>query len=314
MSKTLLLMILIAFLIVINFLFIFNSDDSGDSPLSNAAGLNKNVFSASQAYVFPLAESNYMPLLNSGFARPIINAKSAVLYDLRAERALYENNTKQKLPVASLTKILSAVIALENLDLADIVIIPQEALRVDEEKQTLYLDERLTVENLLKLMLIESSNDSAKALALYAGEKGIDFTAKMNEKAFALGMVDSFFLDTAGLNDEAYSTVEDLVKLVKYALKYELIWDILAKKNVIIKSEDGRIEHQVKSTNQLFGVLPDIFGGKTGYTDGALGCMILVVDIPGENDKIISVVLGSSDRFGDTAKLINWAKAAWRWE
>ena len=62
------------------------------------------------------------------------------------------------------------------------------------------------------------------------------------------------------------------------------------------------------------GVIPDIFGGKTGNTDGALGCMILVVDIPDKNDKLISVVLGSRSRFDDTKKLINWAKEAYRWE
>src|SRR3989344_4574080 len=136
----------------------------------------------------------------------------------------------------------------------------------------------------------------------------------MNEKAQTLGMIDSLFIDPAGLNDEAYSTVEDLVKLVKYSLKHELIWDILTEKSITVRSTDGKIEHNLENTNQLLGVIPDMIGGKTGHTNNASGCMILVIDIPGKNDKIVSIVLGTSSRFDDTKKLIDWVKESYRWE
>ena len=77
---------------------------------------------------------------------------------------------------------------------------------------------------------------------------------------------------------------------------------------------DEKIKHFTKNTNLLLGVIPNIIGGKTGYTDSALGCLILVVEIPGQNDNIVSVVLGSNDRFGDSQKLINWSKTAYRWQ
>ena len=203
---------------------------------------------------------------------------------------------------------------LENLNLDDIVVVSKEALKVDDEKQSLYLNEEITVQNLLKLMLIESSNDAAYALAYHANNKGINFVDKMNEKAQLLNMNDSNFLDPAGLNDNAYSTSEDLVKLIKYSFKYDLVWEILTEKSIVVKSVDGKIEHKVESTDQLLGIIPDIFGGKTGNTDKALGCMILVVDIPDKNDKLISVALGSRLRFDDTKKLIDWAKSAHRWD
>ena len=137
---------------------------------------------------------------------------------------------------------------------------------------------------------------------------------EMNDTARLLQMTETKFLDPAGLNDSAYSTVEDMTKLVRNAVAEDIIWDITMEKSTSVKSIDGAIEHKIENTNQLFGIIPDVVGGKTGYTDNALGCMILIVNIPGKNDKLISIVLGSKDRFGDTQKLINWTKSSYSWE
>src|SRR3989338_1907071 len=307
-GKLYILAISLAGLVVVNVFFIMDSSQKNN--LANA----EPAFNSYQAYVLPISEPSYFPIYDPKTEKPIIDGKSGLVYDTRSGRVLFTKNPRIKLPVASLTKILSAVVVLENLDMKEAVVIPKEALKVDDEKQSLYLGEEITVQNLLKLMLIESSNDAAYALAWYANNKGINFVDKMNEKAQLLSMSDSSFLDPAGLNDEGYSSSEDLVKLIKYALKYDLIWEILTEKSVVVKSTDGKIEHKIENTDQLLGVIPDIFGGKTGYTDGALGCMILVVDIPDKNDKLISIVLGSRSRFDDTKKLIDWVKASYRWE
>lgn len=307
-SKLYVLAVVLAGLIIVNVVFIM--DSSRKNNLANA----EPGFNSSQAYILPVSEPSYFPIYDSKTERPVLDAKSVLIYDTRSGRFLFDKNSRIKLPVASLTKILSAIIVLENFDIKESVVIPKEALRVDEEKQSLYLNEEITIENLLKLMLIESSNDAAYALAYYTNTKGINFVDKMNEKAQLLNMVDSNFLDPAGLNDNAYSSAEDLLKLVRYSFQYDLIWEILTEKSIIVKSNDGKIEHKVESTDQLLGVIPDIFGGKTGNTDGALGCMILVVDIPDKNDKLISIVLGSRSRFDDTKKLIDWVKSAYRWD
>lgn len=283
---------------------------SSGQPL-NASQLN---IGSGAAYIFPIAESSYLPVLNTAIERPQLTARSAIVYDTRSSRFLYSKNPEERLPIASLTKLLSAVVVLENLNLDDIVRVPKEAVRVDGEKQTLYLDENIRVRDLLKMMLVESSNDAAYALMHYASSSGLNPIVLMNKKAVEIGMSDSIFHDPAGLNDDALSTSDDLLKLVRYSLKLDDLWAMLGEKTAKAYSVNGKIEHQINSTNQLLGAIPDIIGGKTGYTDGALGCMILVVDVPGKNDKLISIVLGSAERFTDTEKLVNWVKRAYSWD
>src|SRR3989344_1349545 len=307
-SKLYILAISLAGLVIVSIVFVMDSSQNNNFVNAELA------FNSSQAYLLPISEPSYFPIFDSSKIKPVIDAKAGLVYDTRSGRFLFAKNSRIKLPVASLTKILSAIVVLENLDTKETVVIPKEALRVDEEKQSLYLGEEITIQNLLRLMLIESSNDAAYALAYYANTKGINFVDKMNEKAQLLNMSDSNFLDPAGLNDNAYSSVEDLLKLVKYSFRYDQIWEILIEKSIVVKSNDGKIEHKIESTDQLLGVIPDIFGGKTGYTDSALGCMILVVNIPDKNDKLISIVLGSRSRFDDTNKLIDWVKSAYRWD
>ena len=209
---------------------------------------------------------------------------------------------------------MTAVVVLENLSLDDIVTITEDSMRVDGKKQDLYLGEKMSIRNLLKLLLIESSNDAAYALAGHAKKLGIDFIGAMNTKAGALGMTDTIFNDPAGLNDNAHSTVKDLAKLVEYSLSYQEIWDISSEKTAIVESSDERIKHSITSTNRLLGMIKDIIGGKTGFTDGALQCMILVTSVQGYSGKLISIVLGSQDRFGDTQKLIEWTRTAYGWQ
>ena len=314
-SKLYILAVMLAGLVVVNVLFVVPVPSAPVPILNNLLKPSQGLaVSATQAYLLPISEPSYFPIYDAKTEKPEIGAKAGLVYDTRSGRFLFAKNPKIKLPVASLTKILSAVVVLENFDTKEAIVIPKEVLKVDDEKQSLYLGEEITVQNLLKMMLIESSNDAAYALAYYANGKGINFAEKMNEKARLLSMNDSNFLDPAGLNDDAYSTSEDLVKLIRYSFKYDLIWEILTEKSIVVKSTDGKIEHKLENTNQLLGVVPDIFGGKTGYTDSALGGMILVVDIPDKNDKLISVILGSRSRFDNTKKLIDWVKSAYRWD
>src|SRR3989344_7435779 len=302
--------ILIIALFVVNFVLLFkNSRDN----FTISYSFEEVGDIRERAYILPISAPNYIPILDSNISRPSVSAKSAIVYDTSSSRFLYDKNTEMKLPIASLTKIITAVAVLENMSLDDIVTIAEDSMGVDGEKQDLYLGEKISIRNLLKLLLIESSNDAAYALANHAKKQGIDFIGAMNIKAGALGMRDTVFNDPAGLNDSAYSTARDLVKLVEYSLVYQEIWDISSEKTAIVESSDERIKHSITSTNRLLGMIKDIIGGKTGFTDGALQCMILVTSVPGYPGKLISIVLGSQDRFGDTQKLIEWTRQAYRW-
>ena len=129
------------------------------------------------------------------------------------------------------------------------------------------------------MMLVESSNDAAYALAAYAKASGLDFVALMNQKAWTLGMHDCTFSDPAGLDDTAYCTADDIIRLVRGSLRQTpQLWPVMATQRLTVLSADGRISHAVVSTNELFDEFTGIIGGKTGNSDGALGCMLLVVN------------------------------------
>lgn len=268
-----------------------------------------------EAYVLPVLETTYFPLLNSSIPQPTVSAKSFLVLDTETERTLYSRGADQKLPVASLTKIMTAMVVLDSYNLNDIVTVASGSVRVDNERQDLYLGERISVIDLLQMLLVKSSNDAAYALAGHGQKSGIRLVEKMNEKAFQLGMANSLFFDPAGLEDDAYSTAQDLRKMMLYSFKnYKELWSITKIQNKTITSADGKFRHDLVSTNKLFGTINGIDGGKTGYTDGALGCMILITKVPNENSEIISIVLGSTDRFGDTKALIDWIFTAYRWK
>ncbi len=271
------------------------------------------IFHDNQAFIFPPNPISYLPVLNTSMNEITLDAKSAILYDTKSDRNLFEKNIKEKLPIASLTKVMNAVVVWEKFSPNDVVTIKSSAVGVDGQRKDLYVDETLSVHNLMQMMFIESSNDAAYALRDYAASHSVDLVAEMNKKASELGMSDTHFVDPAGLDDTGYSTASDLVKGVAYALRYDAIWSLSRKSTATIISTDGKITHEIKSTDQLLGVLSDIVGGKTGYTDSALGCMILIVDAPDQGDRIIAIILGSHDRFGDMKNLISWARRAYRW-
>jgi len=285
---------------------------------------NSNLaFQDNQAFILPPNPVSYLPVLDTSTKEVVLDAKSAILYDVKSDRNLFEKNIKEKLPIASLTKVMNAIVVWEKFSPNDIVTIQSSAVGVDGQRKDLYVGETLSVHDLMQMMFIESSNDAAYALRDYASSHSFDLVAEMNAKALALGMYNTRFIDPAGLDDTGYSTVSDMVKGVVYALRYDAIWGFSRKATATIVSTDGKITHEIKSTDQLLGVLEDIVGGKTGYTDNALGCMILIVDAPTQSgiannspagrNRIIAIILGSHDRFGDMKNLISWAKQAYRW-
>jgi len=265
-------------------------------------------FNTTQAYILPVSDPSNFPIAYSDAGKPVISAKAALVYDLNSDRILFSRNPRTKLPVASLTKLVTALVVREYTDLREEVIVPKEAVRVDKEKQDLFANETLTTEQLLTVMLVGSSNDAAYALSSHVASKGINFVEAMNRKAMEIGMTESQFIDPAGLDDKGYSTAQDIAKLLKRALRDNVIQEILITPAVSLG------DRQFKNTNQLLDSINNIQGGKTGNTETALGCMVLSVDIGNRRDTIITVVLGSRGRFEETQILVNWALTSHRWE
>lgn len=267
---------------------------------------------AVQAYMLPVTNASYLLVRDTSVADPVLDASAAVVYDTETGQYLYEKNIDTRVPIASLTKLLSALVVQDHFTDQEVVTIASSSIRVDGQKQTLYDGERMHVHDLVSMMLVESSNDAAYALAAYARSLGIDFVAAMNTKARSIGMDDCLFTDPAGLDDAAYCTIRDLIVLTRHVLRQApTLWPITAQQHLSVVSADGRLIHPIKSTNELLGQIPGIIGGKTGNTDGALGCLILVVNIPGKDDILITIVLGSRTRFGDTKALVEWTGRAY---
>ena len=202
---------------------------------------------------------------------------------------------------------MTAVIVLENYNLDEIIEIPLSAIRREGVRGDLKPDELITVRSLLSIMLIDSSNDAAFALA----KKRADFISLMNKKAKELGLANTHFSNSDGLDEPGnYSSALDIKKIFSYLVNtYPEAFEILKIKNMVVYSADGKIEHRLKNTNELLGNVDEVEVGKTGYTDEAGGSLILLT-----KNNIITVVLGSPDRFSESEKLIQWLKSAYIWE
>ncbi|MEK7507131.1 MAG: serine hydrolase [Patescibacteria group bacterium] len=310
--KNVLPTILVVTLVVWGMFFAVSKSKIAQAPVRpSSAEMNFDA----RAFILPVTETTYLPIRNFNIADPEPEAKAVGLFDVHSEKYLYSKNINERLPIASVVKLMTAIVIMENLALNDIYTVAAEDINVDGKGADLSKGEKIKGGDLFKIMLIKSSNDAALTFARQAERQGINLVARLNEKAKLLGMNDSKFTDPAGLDDsDAFSTVDDLIKLVRYVEKYPIIWETLTTRIADVGSADGAYQHHLINTNQLLERMPNIIGGKTGYTDGALETMVLEVSINGGRDKLVSILLGSRDRFGETKQLIEWGVSAYRWK
>ncbi|MBU1178905.1 serine hydrolase [Patescibacteria group bacterium] len=245
---------------------------------------------------------------NAENAAPLnLEAKSACVFDLVKNRFVFELNKDIQLPLASLAKLMTAAEAKENLLPTTLVEISKEALLMEGDSG-LAVGETWRLPDILKIMLISSSNDAAYAIAssLSAGLKPDDseFVGLMNKKARELGLEQAYFLNATGLDISkeiagAAGSCSDITKLIVYILKeYPELLEATTKEIMILNGKE------FKNTNKLLPNLPVLLGSKTGFSDLAGGNLIVVVD-KGLGYPMILTVLGSSldGRFSDVQTL-----------
>lgn len=250
-----------------------------------------------------------------------LEARAAIVLDRQTGKILYKKNMDEKLAIASLTKLVTALVVIENTNLTEVAVISKKAVETEGNRVDLWPQETITIKNLLYALLISSSNDAAVALAEHFDlsrpdviRDGVNFVELMNDRVKNLGLKDTHFSNPAGLDDpENFSTAYDLAKITSFLLDRSLIFEILKIPRIKIYSTNGRINHLLLNTNKLLGKLPIIVGGKTGFTEEAKETMILVVKEPSKSHLIISVILGSEDKFGETEKLVEWVFGAYQW-
>jgi len=241
-----------------------------------------------------------------------ISALSAILFNPDTGDILYEKEIKEKRYIASLTKILSTIVVLEAFPLDEVIEVSRENIPEDLDWQLGLEDgDRITVENMLKAMLMSSYNDTGYIFANAYPYGGYDsFINEMNSKAKALRMFNSHFSNPAGIDEEGnYSTAMDVAFLITAALKYEFILDTVALGNDTVNWSRGEdvISKKITTTNQLYGVNPYSKGLKTGITELAKQCFAGYFEYP-DGRRLVTVVLGSEDRFTDTALLERYTR------
>lgn len=234
-------------------------------------------------------------------------SRIALIYDRASGRILYEKNGNKQTPMASTTKIMTAIVVLENANLTDVVTISSKAAGIGGSRLGLKKNDKITVNDLLYGLMLRSGNDAAIALAIHVGGSVEGFAEMMNNKAKELGLVNSHFVVPHGLdNDGHYTTAYELAKIADYALNIDKFKEIVSTRNTTIYING--YAKAINNTNQLLGSVSGVYGVKTGFTNGAGRC--LVTACKRDDLDVITVIIGANttkQRTSDTIKLIQYA-------
>ena len=231
------------------------------------------------------------------------SAHSAVLYLPETHSFLYAKNADTRMAMASTTKIMTALIVLENSNLDDIVTIPQQAVGTEGSSAYLKVGEKLTIEEMLYALLLQSANDVAVSLAYHIGGDIEGFAELMNSRAESLGLVDTHFSNPHGLDDkEHYTTARELSIIAAEAMKNDIFRQIVStKKKSFVTEERSRtyINH-----NKLLALYDDCIGVKTGFTKKSGRCLVSAAERDGLT--FISVTLNAPNDWSDHTDLLNY--------
>lgn len=257
----------------------------------------KKIISAIMIFIF-------IAILN--IKTEAVSASAYTVIEQSSGRILYQANGEQKMPMASTTKVMTAILVIENLDLMKEYDIPDEAVGIEGSSIYLKKDEKLTGEELLYGLMMASGNDAAYALAIITAGDSQSFIKMMNEKARQLGLENTHFADPCGLKSEDhYTTSNDLARLCAYAMDNEIFKKVVSTQTYQIRGyKEGEVRH-LYNKNRILGEVEGGDGIKTGYTQRAGRC--LCSSATRGNMQIICVVLNDYNWFNDSKTLINKA-------
>lgn len=240
-------------------------------------------------------------------SKPSVNATSAIAIDSNSLRVLYEKNAFSKKPMASTTKVMTIIVAVENNSLDEIVTISKKAAGTGGSSAHLKAGKKIKLEELLYGLMLKSGNDAAVAIAEHTSGSVSEFAKLMNEKAIEIGALNTNFVTPHGLDtNNHYSTAYDMAIIAAYALKNPVIAKIVNTNERTMAFEDGSSVY-LSNTNKLLSLYNGADGVKTGYTAMAGRC--LIGSATKNNWQVITVVFGeptSSSRLNDTIKLLDY--------
>lgn len=234
-----------------------------------------------------------------------VSAEAALLLDASDGSVLYSRNADERLPMASTTKIMTALVALETGDLSSIVEVSPKAVGVEGSSVYLQAGERLSLEALVYALMLESANDAAAAIAIEIAGDIDDFAALMNEKAAELGLADTHFTNPHGLdNEQHYTTAYDLARLTAYALKNQAFRTIVStrKKTIPLNGTEG--VRLLVNHNRMLRSYDGAIGVKTGFTKRSGRCLVSAAERG--NLTLVAVTINAPDDWNDHKSMLNW--------
>ena len=238
---------------------------------------------------------------------PKLNSRIALVYDRASGRILFDKNGDKTTPMASTTKIMTAIVVVENSNLSDIVTIDSKSAGTGGSRLGLKKNDKITVNDLLYGLMLRSGNDAAVALAIHVGGSVEGFAELMNKKARKLNLTSTHFMVPHGLDmDGHYTTAYELAKMADYALKNKKLKEIVSTKTCTININNN--PKVISNTNELLGSVSGVYGVKTGFTNGAGRC--LVTACKRDSLDIITVIIGADTkkiRTSDSMKLIEYS-------
>ena len=233
-----------------------------------------------------------------------VSAHSALLMEASSGNVVWQKNADDRMAMASTTKIMTALVALENSDMDEIVTVPPEAVGIEGSSIYLFAGERITMEDLLYALLLSSANDAAAAIAIHIGESIEGFADMMNARAAELGLTDTHFVNPHGLYDEQhYTTARELAIIARKAMENEIFAEIVStyKKTAALDGENG--VRLFVNHNKLLHRYEGACGIKTGFTKKSGRCLVSAAERDGVS--FICVTLNAPDDWHDHEKLFD---------
>lgn len=240
---------------------------------------------------------------------PEITASSALFIETKNRTVLYSKNAKERLPIASLAKVMTALVALDHKSMDDKFLVSKRAADMEPDKMLLIAGEKLTLRELLDGIFLISANDAAEVLAEETTGDRARFIKMMNDKGKQLGMADSYFANPTGLDEDSnnsYSSAYDLAILSRYLIRmYPEVVEISQNPHIYLPATSEHQDYDMYSGINLLTTYPGVVGFKTGYTPEAGLTLITLARKNGH--EVIGVLLGSQSRRDEAKELLDYS-------
>ncbi len=343
------LILMIVFFPLNSFLFLQNGVFFGDQVQAGSPETEKSLQQGivdeavtiadakivSQPKNIDIFTSQYQATRKEGaFDLALPSAHASVVIDADSGTILHYNKGREQRQIASLTKMMTATLVMEKVkDLDEAVIIDEEAVYAEGTRigcprsgycisQRLKIGEKISVRSLLQAMLMNSANDAAIALSKHISGSQDAFAQLMNQKAKELGLSDTHFCTASGLDldDEiaaagCYSSAYDIARIAAYSMRYDTIWKMFKMpNNSIVTSIDGNTVHTILNTDLMVDQVPNLLGGKTGFTPLAGYSLLMGASDPTGKHRVVAVLLDDPTRWVDMKAALGWAFSSYTWE